>query len=313
MDLLLQDPDNSVIGINRSDEYADFFLPYKRNNNVGNFRFHKMNLNDDMPDILDLFDREKPEVIINFAAQGEVGTSWKYPLQWFKTNCMAMANLADNLKDREYLKRYVHISTPEVYGSSEERKEDPTYYNPSTPYAASKAACDLFLLTLVKQYGFPLVMIRSTNVYGPGQQLYRIIPRSIIYLKQGKTIQLHGGGKAVKSFIHIQDVCKGILKAIDSKRKGEIFHLGIEKGYSVKEVVEKICLFMDHDFSKVTEMVEERPGQDSRYIINSNKANDELGWNPSVDFDDGLKEVITWVEENWNDIKKEPLEYVYKI
>jgi len=141
--------------------------------------------------------------------------------------------------------------------------------NPSTPYAASKAAADLFLLTLVKNFAFPLIMIRSTNVYGAHQQLFKIIPRSVIYLMMEKKIALHGGGKAVKSYIHIRDVSRGELAAMEKGIPGSIYHLGPDQGYAVRDVVCQICHLMGRDFESSTLRVDERLDQDAAYVINA--------------------------------------------
>ena len=183
--------------------------------------------------------------------------------------------------------------------------------NPSTPYAASKAAGDLFIFTLIKQYGFPAILIRSTNVYGKHQQLYRIIPRTIIYLKMGRSIELHGGGKAVKSYIHIKDVCAGILAAIKKGRPGEIYHLSPDSSISIRGLVKNICGFLGYDFDKYTVNADERPGQDAAYVIDSSKARRELSWSPKIAFKDGLKEMIDWITQNYERILKEPLDYVH--
>ena len=205
----------------------------------------------------------------------------------------------------------MNISTPEVSGACHNVGEDAPV-NPSTPYAASKAAGDLFLFTLVKQYQFPLTMIRSTNVYGMHQQLYRIIPRTIIYLKMGKKIPLHGNGRAIKSYIHIKDVCEGIIAAMEKGGKGEIYHFSPDENFSIRDLVEKICTLMGHDCARSIVSVQERPGQDAQYIINSSKARRELSWRPRVLFEDGLREVIEWVNENYDEILREPLDYVHQ-
>ena len=287
IDLLLERTDCGVIGISRSPEKNPIFLPYNKRNS-DRFSFYQMDLNKNLNDMMELFDQRRPDVIVNFAAQSEVGPSWENPEQWFRTNCIGIVNLTHNLKDREYLNRYVHISSPEVYGSCEGAVLESTPYNPSTPYAASKAAGDLFLFVLVKNFNFPLIMIRSTNVYGPHQQLFKIIPRSIIYMKMGKKIQLHGGGGAIKSFIHIRDVSDGIYRAIEKGRVGEIYHLSPKSGYSARGIVEMISKKMGLDFDQVTETVGERLGQDARYVIDSTKARSELGWKPRISIGAGL-------------------------
>ena len=311
VNLILERTNCEVIGISRSPEKNAIFLPYIKKGS-DRFSFYQMDLNKNLDEMMELFDQRRPDVIVNFAAQGEVGHSWENPQQWFKTNCIGIVNLTYNLKDKEYLNRYVHISTPEVYGNCEEVALESAPYNPSTPYAASKAAGDLFLFVLVKNFNFPLIMIRSTNVYGPHQQLFKIIPRSIIYMKMGKKIQLHGGGGAIKSFIHIRDVSDGIYRAIEKGRVGEIYHLSPESGCSVRSIVEMISKKMGLDFDQVTETVGERLGQDARYVIDSTKARNELGWKPCISIDEGLDEVIEWINHDWKTIVQQPLEYIHQ-
>lgn len=307
--LLADNPDNCVAGMSRSAEKDDLFLPYKSRQSE-HFEFHRVDINRDTQRMFSLLDELQPAYIVNFAAQGEVVTSWLFPEQWYETNAVGTVKLCHFLKDRTYLRRYIHISTPEVYGSCRNVTESAPLA-PSTPYAASKAAADLFLFTLVKQYGFPLVMIRSTNVYGKHQQLYRIIPRTIISLLSGKKIQLHGGGKAVKSYIHIRDVCRGILAAMKLGEPGSLYHFSPETSISIRNLVEQICTIMGYDFDQVTEAIGERPGQDASYIIDSSKARRELNWTPTIPLPEGLNEVICWVTENLDRIRGEPLEYVH--
>lgn len=271
-----------------------------------------MDLNTDTQEIIELLDKFEPEYIVNFAAQSEVAPSWEHPEQWFQTNVVALAKLTNALKGRDYLKRYVHISSPEVYGTCEGRITESAPVNPSTPYAASKAAADLFLFTLFKNFKFPLVMIRSTNVYGAHQQLFKIIPRSIINIKSGKTIELHGGGQAVKSYIHIRDISRGEMAAMEKGRPGEIYHLSPDHGIAVKDVVRIICDKMGVAFEKATKMVEERLGQDAAYVIDSSKARKEFGWKPNITIDEGIDECIKWINYNLDIIMKESLEYEHK-
>lgn len=311
IDLLLDDKQNEVVGISRSPEKSALFLPYKRHQGA-NFRFYQMDLNRHMPQIIELLDSLEPEYIVNFAAQSEVGPSWENPDQWFETNAVAITKLAHALKDRKYLKRYVHISSPEVYGTCVGTVKEDAPLNPSTPYAASKASGDLSLFTYFKNYNFPLVMIRSTNVYGAHQQLFKIIPRAIIYIKMGKTVELHGGGHAIKSYIHTRDISRGELLAMEKGQAGEIYHLSPNEGITVRNVLKIICDKMGVSFEKATKTVAERFGQDAAYVIDSSKARKEFGWHPEITFEKGISGVIEWVEDNWEEIQKEPLEYVHK-
>ncbi len=311
IDLLLEQGSYSVIGLSRSPEKADYFLPYKKHRGA-DFTFHQMDLNNDMPEAVELFNSFRPAYIVNFAAQSEVAPSWDAPWQWFQTNAVSLAKLVHHMKDMKFLKRYVHISSPEVYGTCHGTVTEDAPLNPSTPYAASKAAADLLLFTYVKNFGFPMSMVRSTNVYGPGQQLFKIIPRSVIYIKSGKTIELHGGGSAVKSYIHIRDVSHGELSIMTKGRTGEIYHLSPKKGIAVRDVVDLICKRMEVDFDSATRMVGERLGQDAAYIIDSTKARQELGWEPVISIEQGISDVIGWVEAYWKDLKKEPHHYQHK-
>jgi dTDP-glucose 4,6-dehydratase len=311
IDLLLEDARNEVIGISRSPEKSALFLPYKAHTGA-KFRFFQMDLNRDMPRIIQLLDDFKPAYVVNFAAQSEVAPSWRHPEQWFQTNVVALAKLVNALKEQPYLERYVHISSPEVYGACEGVVTEAAPLNPSTPYAASKAAADLLLFAYVKNFSFPLIMIRSTNVYGAHQQLFKIIPRSVIYMKMDKTIELHGGGRAVKSYIHIRDVSRGELAAMLRGRPGTIYHLSPDRGYEVREVVGEICKLLGRDFSAATVVVEERLGQDAAYVIDSTRASQELGWSPQVSMPEGLAGVVQWLKANWEEVRLQPLEYLHQ-
>lgn len=311
VDLLLQEGEYEVLGVSRSDEKSALFLPYKRENKRP-FHFQKIDLNHDILELEGVLDDFAPDYIVNFAAQSEVAPSWRYPAHWFQTNAVSLTQLANMLKDKKYLQKYVHISSPEVYGSCEGFITESAPLNPSTPYAASKAAGDLSLFTFVKNFGFPLVMIRATNVYGAHQQLFKIIPRSIIYMKQKKKIPLHGGGAAVKSYIHIRDVSQGELMAMKKGRKGEIYHLSPDEGIRVREVVEILAKKMGLNFDEVVHCVEERLGQDKAYTIDSSKARSEWGWQPSISIDQGLSSTIEWVEKNYTEILRQPFDYQHK-
>ena len=312
---LLENTRAEVIGISRSAEYNPLLLPYKyRKKSSSRFMFFQLDINKDFEEIVSLLDRERPEVVVNYAAQGEVRNSWKWPEQWFQTNCLAVVRLANVLANRDYLKSYVTASTPEVYGTTGENIVENFNFRPSTPYATSKLAGDLFLLALHKKCNFPVTMIRSANVYGIHQQLYRIIPRTIIYLKLGKIIQLHGGGRAVRSFIHIRDVADATWKAINQGEWGEAYHLAPDnEDICIKDLVKLICKMVGKDFESSVEMISENFGQDTKYSLDCSKAKEKLGWRTTISLKEGIQEMITWIEENWEEIKELPLDYIHKI
>ena len=312
VDLSLDDPNNRVIGVSRSAERSKLFLKYKLRGDLSRHRYYQLDMNQQMSALLELLDAERPEYIVNFAAQSEVAPSWEHPEHWFETNTVALARLINHLRKRDYVRRYLHISSPEAYGTCVGNVYEDAPLNPSTPYAASKAAADMLLRTYYKQFGFPLGTVRATNVYGARQQLYKIIPRSVIYLKLGRKIELHGGGAAVKSYIHIRDVSRGELAVLKRGRVGQTYHLSPDHGVAIRDVVRMICERLGKRVEDATTAVAERPGQDAAYVIDSTRARTELGWSPRVSIEEGLGEVTDWIEQNWDEIKRQPLEYQHR-
>ncbi len=309
VDLLLENKNNEVIGIDRQEK-GPLFLPYLRHNSPL-FHYFNFDLNHDTDAIADLIMTAQPHYIINFAALSEVAPSWEHPDQWYETNVVALTRLINKIKQLPSLKKYTHISSPEVYGTCEGNVTEESPMNPTTPYAASKAAADFSLLTFYKNFNFPLVLMRATNVYGENQQLFKIIPRTIIYQKMGRKIPLHGGGVAVKSYIHIKDVSRGYLAGALLGRPGEIYHLSPDKGIAVRDAVATICKHMGTKFEDAVSIVEERLGQDKAYVIDSSKARREFGWYPVITMEQGLKSTVAWVEQYWDEIQTQPLEYIH--
>jgi len=303
-----------VFGVSRSKEYNRVMLPYQYSGDVENFSFHQMDINKDLKKILKLSDKEKPEIIANYAAQGEVRNSWRYPDQWYQTNCMGIVRLTEELRKRDYIQKYISASTPEVYGTTSDNLKESHYYFPSTPYGASKLAGDLHLFTLSKRYNFPVVFTRSANVYGIHQQLYRIIPRTIIYLKMGKKIQLHGEGKSERSFVHIRDVAEATMKVAEKGINGEVYHISpTNNQVSISSLVKMVSDMMDIDFENSVEFMTDNYGQDSKFSISSKKIRSQLGWEPKVSLEEGIQETIDWIEQNWKIISVMPLEYIHKL
>ncbi len=311
VDLTAEEIGCEIIGISRSAERSPAFNRYRRRGDI-RFRYHQLDLNSDAAEIAELLERERPEVIVNFAAQSEVAPSWERPWDWYETNVVGLSKLTQRLRQADWLSKYVHISSPEVYGTTEGVVTESHPMDPTTPYAASKAAADLHLLTLVKNFDFPLAWIRATNVYGAGQQLFKIIPRSFIRLREGETIELHGGGTAVKSYIHIRDVSRGELAVATDPRALGGWHLSPDRGVAVRDLVRRCCAIAGRDFEQATRDVGERLGQDRAYVISSERARRELGWAPRVKLDDGLAEVSAWVDDHWKEIAVLPHEYKHQ-
>ena len=300
-----------VIGISRSTEPNPIFLAYKKQQNPV-FRFYQWDLNHDLEQIMSIIREFQPDYVVNFAAQSMVAESWQHPEHWFQSNVVATVKLHDQLRRCDFLRKYVHVSTPEVYGSFQGLVKENTLYNPSTPYAVSRAAGDMSLMSFYKAYNFPVVLTRAANVYGPGQQLYRIIPRTILYFLIGEKLQLHGGGHSVRSFIHIRDVADGTLRVAQMGNPGEIYHFSTAQNISIRSLVQMIAEQMELSFEDNVENMAERMGKDVAYLLDSTKARETLGWQDQISLEQGIEETVTWVKDNLDEIKKQPSDYIHK-
>ena len=311
VDLCLAEKLN-VLGISRSPEPAPVFLPYKKNPNIANYIFLQADLNNDL-DLIEYTIRDfEPDYVVNFAAQGMVAQSWDKPEDWFQTNTVANVRLHDRLRQMTFMKKYVHISTPEVYGACTGLIKEHTNYQPSTPYAVSRAAADMSLMSFYHAYDFPVCFTRAANVFGAGQQLYRIIPITILKFLTGSKLQLHGGGHSVRSFIHIKDVADGTLKVARKADPGEIFHFSTKRNISIRELVELIAEKMNVSFDEHVEIVGDRLGKDSAYLLDSSKAENRLRWSDKISLENGIDETIKWVTDNLEVLKDLPWQYIHK-
>lgn len=218
----------------------------------------------------------------------------------------------NHLRKQTYLERCLQVSSPEVYGTCVGTVREDAALSPSMPYAASKAGAGYLLGCYAKTYGFPLVTVRATNVYGAQQQLFKIMMRSVINIRQRRVIQLHGGGITVKSYIHIRDVSQGERAILERGKIGQIYHLSPNAGLAACDVVHIIAELMDKRFEDVTEVVADRPGQDAAYVIDSAKARTELGWAPVNELSTGFREVVGWIDENWATIRDLPSDYLHR-
>lgn len=302
-----------VVGMSRSKESDPVFLPYCwKKEHKRDFSFFQMDLNHDLKKIMEIVYDFRPGYVVNFASQSMVAQSWENPGHWYQTNTLSTILFHDQLRRCKFIKKYLHVSTPEVYGSCSGSVKESHHYNPSTPYAVSRAAADMSLKTFFESYQFPVVYTRAANVYGQGQQLYRIIPRAILFFMLGKKLSLHGGGTSVRSFIHINDVVVGTLEVLLKGVPGEIYHLSYPRLISIKDLTFKIAELLGTDFESHVEIAAERLGKDFSYSLDYSKARDQLGWEPVVEMEKGLDETIHWVKDNINILKELPFDYTHK-
>ncbi|TAN51776.1 MAG: NAD-dependent epimerase/dehydratase family protein [Methylococcaceae bacterium] len=304
---------HTVVGTSRSPEPVAAFLPYRwQPQRADDFSFHQLDLNHDLDALMALIEQEQPGYVVNFAAQSMVGESWKNPDHWFMTNLVSTVRLHERLRHCKFLRKYVHITTPEVYGSTAGFIAENTPFNPSTPYAVSRAAADMSLHSYFAAYDFPVVFTRAANVFGPGQQLYRIVPRTILFIRLGRKLQLHGGGYSERSFIHIRDVSDATLRVALDGRPGDTYHISTSRIVTIRALVELICERLGVRFADCVEEVGERLGKDAAYQLDSGKIRRELGWSGHVTLEQGIDETIAWVDRWFDVLKDQPCDYLHK-
>lgn len=302
-----------VVGVSRSPELHSVFLPYKWNSSAyKRFQFHQIDLNHDLTRLIELIKWFKPAYVINFAAQGMVAQSWQTPEHWYQTNVVAQVKLHDELRKIDFLKKYLHVTTPEAYGSTNGWVKENFNFSPSTPYAVSRASCDMHLMSFFNAYDFPVVFTRTANVYGPGQQLYRIIPRALLFARTGQCMQLHGGGHSVRSFIHIKDASDATLRILLHGDVGSTYHISTKETVSIRQLVERVCELTKVPFEQLVEVTEDRLGKDQAYLLDSTKLRKQLAWTDKISLDDGIGESLEWVDRNLEDLKKLPQNYQHK-
>ncbi len=278
-----------------------------------NIIFHKFDLNHDVKKLIKKLEIIKPHTIINFAAQSIVEESWKFPKDWFNTNLISNIELLEYLKNTKYLKKYIYSSTPEVYGSTKKKISENFNYFPNTPYATSKAAIDMLLKNYYDQYNFPVIWTRIANIYGPGQQTFKIIPKSILSIKKKVKIPLHGGGASKRCFIYSDDVSEALFKIHKKGKIGNIYHISNNKQITIKQLVKTISRLMNKNFNQISKISKkDRPGKDLVYYMSSRKLKSSLKWKSKFNLQDGIKQTINWIDKNYYYLNKSKLKYEHK-
>ena len=248
--------------------------------------------------VADVFESERPEVVVHFAAESHVDRSILAPSPAFETNLRGTFTLLEAA--RQYrVERFVHISTDEVYGSLEEPLEADENYplRASSPYSAAKAGSDLLGLSFWTTYRVPVLVTRASNNYGPYQFPEKFIPLLVTNALEGLRLPIYGDGLQVRDWLHVEDHCAGIEAVMGGGRPGEIYNIG---GNCSRPnlVVAREILRLTGQPESLLETVTDRPGHDRRYALSSAKLDRELGWKPRVDFAAGLAGTIEWYRSN---------------
>ncbi len=244
----------------------------------------------------EIFEKYNIDTVINFAAETHVDRSLARPDVFFHTNVIGAACLL-NVAREHNVRRFIQISTDEVYGSTPSGIEfdETAPLNPSSPYAASKAGADMAVLSYVHSHGFPALIVRGANNYGPRQYPEKIIPFFIARALDGKTLPLYGDGQNEREWIHVTDFCRGIITALERGANGEIYNIGADDHICNLDLAQQILNELRAPETKI-EFVADRPGHDKRYAIDTTKIRN-LGFAPQVQFDTGFAETVRWYVE----------------
>jgi dTDP-glucose 4,6-dehydratase len=294
----------AVFSTSRSEINSEKYLADR---DVINAPYLKLDINENLSDLIKIFTDFKPTVVINFSSQSMVAESWENPQHWIKTNISSTLSLYQILA-KQSLSKYIHFSTPEVYGNASGEVNEMHFYNPSTPYAVTRACGDMFAKIWCNQYNLPIVITRAANVYGEGQKLYRIIPKTIYSLQNGIKIPLHGGGLTRRSFIHSADVAQALEILSKKSIVGETYHIVGENYLSIRQLVAIICNKMGFRFDDVIVVGPERPGKDLDYSLSCHKLK-KLDWYPRISLESGIDRMISWFKKNQNKFDVSELNY----
>ena len=265
-----------------------------------NFRFMKMDICNRVG-VYKLFEEEKPDIVVNFAAESHVDRSIENPEIFLQTNIIGTSVLMDACRKYDNV-RFHQVSTDEIYGDLPLDRPDLKFtesspLHPSSPYSASKASADLLVLSYHRTYGLPVTISRCSNNYGPYQFPEKLIPLIIINALHDKPLPVYGEGLNVRDWLYVRDHCRAIDLIIHRGEIGEIYNIGGHNEIRNIDIVKLICRKLDKPESLI-KFVEDRKGHDLRYAIDNTKIQKTLGWQPEVKFEDGIQKTIRWYVEH---------------
>ena len=282
-----------------------------------NFRFVKADICDRQA-VYQLFEEEKPDMVVNFAAESHVDRSIENPSIFLETNIMGTAVLMDAC--RKYgIQRYHQVSTDEVYGDLPLDRPDlffteTTPIHTSSPYSSSKASADLLVLAYYRTYGLPVTISRCSNNYGPYHFPEKLIPLMIINALHDQPLPVYGDGLNVRDWLYVEDHCRAIDLIIHKGTVGEVYNVGGHNEMKNIDIVKLICKTL-HKPESLIQYVTDRKGHDRRYAIDPTKIHDELGWLPETKFADGIQKTIQWYlqhEDWWQPIISDEYQQYYQ-
>jgi dTDP-glucose 4,6-dehydratase len=269
--------------------------------NAPNYEFVKGNITNKrlMEDLI-----SRSDAVINFAAESHVDRSIADADPFLRSNIRGTFTILDIIKNQK--KRFVHISTDEVFGSIENGSAiETSKFNPSSPYAATKAAAELLVNSYFVTYGSDVIITRCTNNYGPRQYPEKLIPKTILLANQNKKIPVYGNGKNIRDWVYVDDHCNGILSLLFDGKSGQSYNFSANNEIDNTTIVKRILDIMGKS-EELIEFVEDRPGHDLRYSLDSSKIRKDLYWKPKINPDEGFQKTIQWYIENEDYLKNLP-------
>lgn len=266
----------------------------------------------DQSAIESVFREHRPECVLNYAAETHVDRSILDPSSFIRTDVFGTYTLLETSR-RHHLKRYIQISTDEVYGSTDDGLfSETTPFDPSSPYSASKAGADHLVRAYWRTYQLPTIVTHSCNFFGPFQYPEKLIPLFITNLLEGKRLPVYGDGQQVREWIYVPDHCRAVDAILQRGQPGDVYNIGTGERFTNLEVTHKVLNLLGAG-DEMIEYVKDRPGHDRRYAIDSTRLRTELGWKPLHTFGNGLASTIRWYRENdwwWKKLKSgQYLEY----
>jgi len=274
--------------------------------NIKNYKFYKQDINN-QNFIKKILEKYNPSLIFNVAAETHVDRSIDSPRQFIDSNVYGVFNLLETIKKYKKKIKFIHVSTDEVYGDIKKNKKsiETDSYNPSSPYAASKASGDLLIKSYVRTYKIPAIITNCCNNYGPNQYPEKLIPTIIYKIINQKPIPIYGNGKNIREWIYVEDHCNALIEISEKGILGENYNIGSGIELNNIEITKKIITsFKEIDINLANKakfiFVKDRPGHDLRYSLNSSKIKNNLKWDCKYKFDEGIKKTIFWYMNKFN-------------
>jgi dTDP-glucose 4,6-dehydratase len=267
---------------------------------IKNYKFYKQDINNKIF-IKNILKKYNPSIIFNLAAETHVDRSIDGPKKFIESNILGVFNLLESIKDYKKKIKLIHISTDEVYGDIKKnhKSKEEDRYNPSSPYAASKASGDLLIKSYIRTYKIPAIITNCCNNFGPNQYPEKLIPTIIYNILNQRPIPIYGKGENVREWIFVKDHCNALIKISEKGIIGENYNIGSETILSNVEIAKKIIsnfkkITYNNNIKTIINLVKDRPGHDLRYCLDSSKIKNKLKWRCDNNFDQKINETIKW-------------------